>query len=80
MCQADYLHDRNIWWLCVYRYQRSCCFHTPNCCHSGEVNVSKKAYVWQQGWTTRWQAAKLLLVRWISRYCARNLKPNGPAV
>jgi hypothetical protein len=25
-------------------------------------------------------AAKLLLVCWISRYCARNLKPNGPAV
>jgi len=34
MCQADFLHDQNPWWVCVYRYQRSCSFHTPNSCLS----------------------------------------------
>jgi hypothetical protein len=43
-------------------------------CQSG---VGKKACVWQQRWLSRWQAAKLLLVRWMSRYDAESLTRPG---
>jgi len=45
-----------------------------------EAMVGKKTCAWQQRRPSRWQVTKLLLAHWISRYCARNLKPNGPAV
>ncbi len=39
--------------------------------------IGKKACVWQQRGPSRWQADKLLLARWESRYCAEILTHNG---
>ncbi len=42
MCQADFLSDRNPWWLRGYKSQWSCCYRAPISCLAGEVRVGKK--------------------------------------
>jgi hypothetical protein len=55
MCQADFLSDRNPWWLPGYKSQWSWCFPSPTSCLVGKVMAGKKACVWQQRQMSRWQ-------------------------
>ena len=49
MCQADFLSDRNPWWLCGYKSQWSCCSLALISCLAGEVKVGKKHVFGSEG-------------------------------
>jgi hypothetical protein len=42
MFQADFLSNRNPWWLGEYKSKWSCCFRAPIRYLEGKVRVSKK--------------------------------------
>jgi len=79
MCRVDFLSKRNPEWFYGCKSQLSPCFCIPTSYLAGKVRVGKKTCVWQRCRLSRWQAAKLLLVRRMS-WCIRNLTYNGTAV